>query len=167
MLRDKFRTSVRDRRSTDKRNTAASGISEDITELDQLFDDLISKKDRDGNEQNEERDEANERKALLVKYGKKLRTASASRIKKKDKEDKSDRYSRKSKRGTVEGIEYIEWSSIISDQLEVKREQDKHFNNLHKQKFQPMRERFKKDKLDREKAHSQTKKNIDFMVVLI
>lgn len=70
-LRGKFGSLERDRRSTNKINTAASGISEEIIDLYQLLDDLISEKDRKEEKRSENRDEANGRDARLVEYGKK------------------------------------------------------------------------------------------------
>lgn len=43
-LRDKFRALLRRRRTADRTNAAASGIAEDLTEVDQLLDDLIKNK---------------------------------------------------------------------------------------------------------------------------
>ena len=53
-----------------RENAAASCISEDVTETDQILDDLILGKDAEEEERNGKRDEVNVKEARLVEVGK-------------------------------------------------------------------------------------------------
>lgn len=48
----------------------ASGIAEDLTETDQLLDDLIKEQETDEEEMRKEKDEENATEALLMQQGK-------------------------------------------------------------------------------------------------
>lgn len=146
---------------------AASSIPDNLTELDQLHDDLISERDREEEKRKEETDETNKRKARLVECGKALVAAASSKMKEKDDEDKNDRKSRKLKRDTVDSTDNVECSSVIWDQLKAKRKQDERFNHLRDQEPQHMRQRVEQDRLDREMRGTQTEKHLDIMAAIM
>ena len=65
-LRDKFRMMMRARRAENRRKEAASGNLEVGSDVDQLLDDLILKKDDDDLERRKQKDELHEREAPSV-----------------------------------------------------------------------------------------------------
>lgn len=165
-LRDKFRAMTRDRRRVDHENAAASGIAEEISEVDQLLDDLISEKDREDEERTEKREEATAKEARLVECGKELREAAASRCKERSDEENSERKkNRKRKRDGLD--EDDDWNDILIEQLEAKRLQEERSNNLREEELKLMQERFEQDKLDREAARLQNAKQLEFMTAII
>lgn len=66
-LRDNFRSLMRDSGNKDASNAAASGISEDIYETQQVLDDLIREKESD-DEEKSKREEVYEKEQKLLYY---------------------------------------------------------------------------------------------------
>lgn len=165
-LRDKFRAMMRDRRRVDHENSAASGIAEDITEVNQLLDDLISEKDREDEERKEQRDEATAKEARLVECGKELRAAASARCRERSDEENSERKkNRKRNRDVLDDDD--DWNAIVREQLEARRQQEERSNNLREQEVKLMQERFEQDKLDREAARLLNAKQLEFMAAVI
>lgn len=165
-LRDKFRVMMRARRNIDAFNAAASGISEEITELDQVLDDMTREKDSEDEEKKTKRDEASAREAGLTQTGLMLRAEASTRTQKESKEEKKERQAkRKRSRNDLEQDD--DFNEIVRQELEQTRKQDRLSNDLRAQEIALMRETFEQDKLDRQALREQNAKQIEFMTTFI
>lgn len=102
-LREKFRALLCTRPTVDCSNTAASGIAEDLTEVDHLSNDSIKEKEIEEDKKRKEKDEENAAGALLVWQRKDMLQNTVSRTRKDSEDDmKEIRAERKRTRGMME-----------------------------------------------------------------
>lgn len=172
-LRDKFRYMMRARRTVDRSNAGASGIAEDITETDQVLDDLITEKDEEEEEKKVARDEASAKESDLIEKGFELRGAASCRTQSESEEEKKARREERAnnrKRRLEEGTDGDEWSQMMRTQLVERREEMKRANDIRTQEVALMRERFEQDRQERQDdrqerqaAAEQNAKQLEFM----
>lgn len=163
-LRDKFRAMIRARRIADRSNASASGISEEITETDQVLDDLIKEKDDYEEEKKEAKDEATAKEADLVGKGFELRGSASCRTKKESEEEKANRkkergQNRKRRRDEFETDD--DYNKLARQNLEDKRVQNKLNHELRLQELALQREKFEEDRLDRQAAREQNARQVE------
>lgn len=119
-LRDKVRSMIVDRRSTDASNAAASGISEEVGPVDQLLEDIILEKDTFEEGKKQEKDDLDAREEALVSTGETIqRNAVSRRLSVGDDGTGSSRSTPRKRRNT-EDLE--EWNALLCKELEDRRE---------------------------------------------
>ena len=173
-LRDKFRSLVRARRDANSANEDASGIAEDITEMDQILDDLIQEKDREEEDRKKTRDEESARDADLSQKGFEIRGEAVCRTTKETEEEKKVRKEnqrRERKRRRDEGLPDDEWQKSVKEHLEERRIEARRSNEIRERELKLMQDRFDQDKREREAAFEAARekdaKQVELMAAII
>ena len=89
---------VRDRRSVDAANAAASGIYEEITETDQFLDDLIRRRDREEEMKKVKRDKESLKEAKINQKSLELCSEASSRTNMETTEEKKELHQERKRR---------------------------------------------------------------------
>lgn len=88
-LRDKFDSLMKNRKEWNTKNEKASGISEEVSDVGQLLDDLLLKRREHEEEEKKEKYEVMKKEKRLVEAGESIKNA-ASKRKEKDPKDEEE-----------------------------------------------------------------------------
>lgn len=153
---------VRDRRYSNNINEHASGISEELTAVDELLDNMIHEKNEAERKKKENKEEATEKEKKLNRYGEEVLTSATSHAKKKTTVEKEDRLS--SRRRKREMIDQDDgWNELVTEKLKIKRENEDRVYSLREAELQLMKAKLDEDRKDREASRQQRKKQFELI----
>lgn len=175
-LRDKYRGLVKDRKAKVASNLAESGIVEDISELDQLLDDLMHERDDLDTQKRQERQEMDAREESLVAAGEEIRQQACVRQTRRSTaasdndhpgtEQSSGTGSTPKKRRT-DDVAFDEWQTTLAKELESKRACEKFSNDLRAEELKLHKERWEEEKKDREERRKESSAQLQLLKALI
>lgn len=155
-LQDRFRSLMRERKVVNARNEGASGIVEDVSQLDAVMDDLLREKDDEKLKRKKLRDRMDAKEQALVAAGENIRTLAVERSSKRVIEEIFDSPSEMSSKKSPAKISkrsdssFDEWQNMLSKELESQREGREKDFLLREAELKIQRERLEEEKKDRE-----------------
>lgn len=145
-LSDKLRAMMKERKQTNEENTGASGIAEDVTDVDELLDDLLDEKSEFEESKKKEKQELNQREEALIAAGEDIRNKAI-----RHKSTEADPETPKPKRRKVMDLDDdSEWNEKIENHLKRKREQEDALLQLKREELELQKERWEEEKKEKQ-----------------
>lgn len=164
-LRDKFRTLMADRKSSNAHNENASGIAEDVGPIDQLLDDFLLESNEAAEERRREKGEQNAREEALQAAGETIQRNALTRRQTVGDSGSGSCRSTPSKRQRDDDEEG--WVELVKEEISSKRAAREKDISLREREMALSEKQFEEDKSDRALQRAQTRATLDLLNALV
>lgn len=148
-LRDKYESLANRRKETNSCNERASGITEDVSEVDQVLNDLILKREEVDEDKKMTKEVATKREKSLEEAAKGIRNSMMKRVRKENQEDSEKKKKRvRIDRNADEDMD--EWTEMVKKELSERKETKKRENELRGRELDVMQQRWDADRKEKE-----------------
>lgn len=160
-LRDKLRSMICARKSKTRLNEAASGISEIVSEEDQLLDDFILEVQEAKLAKKEETQKMTQNEAKLVAAGKEIQQQALSRVRKDNQNTTKPK-----KRKRDEDGSWNEWMEVMASSIQDQKKMKSDELEIRKRELQLQENKWEEERIEREHRRATEQATLDLLVSL-
>lgn len=161
-LRDKLRALLSARKSENRKNQAASGISEDMTQENMLLDDFVLELNESTAIKNEDKGRQTENEKKLKKAGEEIQQRALKRLSTTEKDGRSPAKKRK----RSDDNEFEEWMEVMNEEMRDTKKLRREELDLRKKELELQEKKLQFEQEEKEGRRDTEKATLDLLLKL-